>query len=89
MATKEEMLNAAKAKYNEWREKSFDYQSRFCYELVEIEDRIFRLEKFLQNKPLPDNLENDKSRRDLLSIQLDIMKSYQKVLRARYENDYL
>ena len=89
MATKEDMINRAKADYENWRKISGDYQSRFCFELVEIEDRISRLDNFLQNKPLPDGLDKDKNRRDLLNIQLNIMRSYREVLRARYENDLL
>jgi len=89
MATKEDMMNRAKYEYEKWRENSGDYQSRFCFELVELEDRITRLDNMLQNKPLPHNLDRDKNRRDLLFIQLQIMRAYRDVMRARYENDQL
>jgi hypothetical protein len=89
MATKEDMIMRALADYEKYRENSGDYQSRFCYELVEIRDRIDRLERFLERIPLPDGLIEDHHRRNLLHMQLSIMRSYQLVLEMRYKNDLL
>jgi hypothetical protein len=89
MATKEDMINRAEADYKKWREDSGDYQSRFCFELVELRDRVSRLDNFLQNKPLPDDLDKDIHRKNLLQLQLQIMRSYLEVLKMRYDNDRL
>jgi hypothetical protein len=84
MASKEDMLNRAQADYDKWRETSGDYQTRFCYEFVELKDRISRLEKFLNS-----GFAIKQYQKDRLTIQLSIMKSYLEVMQTRYNDDQL
>jgi hypothetical protein len=86
MATKEGMLERAKEDYELWRKNSGDYQSRFCYEMVELYDRIERLKTFIANgfKGV-----NEEYRKDRLKIQLKIMESYLEILKIRYNDNQL
>jgi hypothetical protein len=87
MASKEDLMERAKAEYELWRPGSGDYRSRFCYELVELEDRIERLEQYIANQlSFP---EDDSNRIELLVIQLHSMKTYREVMRLRYKNNRL
>jgi hypothetical protein len=87
MASKENMMDRARADYERFR-SSFegDYQARFCYELAELEDRIHRLEaivrKFEAGEPVGFDTNNERMCR--LVRQLQAMKEYHAVLIERY-----
>jgi hypothetical protein len=86
MASKENMLDRAKTDYEKWRKESGDYQSRFCYELVELNDRIARLKNYIDND-FPG--QTVKYRQERLRVQLKIMEAYKEILDARFKDDQL
>jgi hypothetical protein len=86
MASKENMMDRATSDYEKWRETSGDYQSRFCFELVEINDRVMRLKSFIDNGCQG---VSQQYRKDRLKIQLKIMEAYQEILNARYIDNQL
>jgi hypothetical protein len=87
MATKEDMIDCAKAEYAKWRENSVDFQYRFCYELVELEDRIERLKNLINTKA--ENLHIEAVNIERLKVQLKIMEAYLEIMRIRYNSDHL
>jgi hypothetical protein len=86
MATKDDMLNRAKHDYEEWRKNSGDYQSRFCFEFIELNDRINKLQEFINNGFQG---VTEQYRKDRLKIQLKIMEAYREILNARFEDSQL
>jgi hypothetical protein len=87
MAIKEDMIDRAKSEYTKWREESVDYQYRFCYELVELKDRIERLKILINNKA--ENLHIEAVNIERLKVQLKIMEAYLEIMRIRYNSDHL
>jgi hypothetical protein len=86
--TVEERLKNAKVVYNQCRELCKDYQDRFCLELVEVSDRLNRLNKLIASKEFSEIIPDIKNRA-LLQKQANIMADYWAVLEARLENNQL
>ena len=60
-----------------------DYVQRMYGELAELSERIDKLDKFLKTNPIVKTLSAEK--RTLMSVQLQAMKTYYKVLNRRIE----
>jgi hypothetical protein len=87
METKEDMVERAKAAYKKFCEDnaSMNAQARFYFELVELEDRIAKLEECVQSNFMG----NIKApfRQHMFVRQLHAMKVYHAVLLERYEDE--
>ena len=60
-----------------------DYVQRMYGELAELSERIDKLDKFLKTNPIVKTLSAEKH--TLMSVQLQAMKTYYKVLNRRIE----
>ena len=82
MNDKNELIKRAEDEYEMWRERSGDYASRFCYELVELRDRCARLQSFLASG-------HETINRALLEEQLVAQLALLSILEQRFENGQL
>lgn len=60
-----------------------DYVQRMYGELAELSERIDKLDKFLKTNPIVNTLSAEQC--TLMSVQLQAMKTYHKVLNRRIE----
>lgn len=60
-----------------------DYVQRMYGELAELKERIDKLDKFLKTNPIVNTFSAEQ--RTLMSVQLQAMKTYHKVLNRRIE----
>lgn len=60
-----------------------EYVQRMYIELAELKERIDKLDKFLKTNPIVNTLSAEQ--RTLMSVQLQAMTTYHKVLNRRIE----
>lgn len=79
---KEKMLESARLKYQQYLKNTHNYEERLCYEFVEIEDRVLKLESFLGTNDFR-NLTTEQV--EFMKIQLYTMKIYKSLLDKRIQ----